>query len=189
MANRRKRRSIASFIWTLILLALMSAIIVVGFKTYRKLPVLSLLDNLMNDAFEMNLNKVSEHFAPDSDVRKALDIANSIGDMPIVGGFAGNAADLIRSSFNYEVDYWDIRITINGTFAEAVVGVIDNSHNTKRYVTFNLKSINKHWYVTQLPSIKSAQKTDLAYKKTLRGYAEQGSDYLAIILHGILNRQ
>ena len=185
MKRKRKRGGFGSFITTLILLALLSALIAVGFKTYKKLPVLSLLGSLMADVSNRNLNNLPEYFAPDSDVKKALDFVNTIGDMPIISRFTGGAADWISSSFDYEADYSDIRLTVNGLFAEAVIGARDKSNNKKIYISFSLVNINNRWYITQMPSVKPPKNAGVKYKNILQRFIERGSDYSAMIIYGV----
>ena len=178
----RKKSGFGAFVWTIIILALLLAVTFVGFKTYQKMPVITLVSNLAGAASEMDLNKMTECFTPDSDVNKAIDVAITVGNMPILGNLAGGAASLIGSAFDYKVDYSDIRITVDRNLGEAVIGVADNKHNQKSYLTLNLNKIDNRWYVTQLPSVKSALETDLSYKNTLMGYAERASDYAALLI-------
>ncbi|MDR1560242.1 MAG: hypothetical protein LBS84_11220 [Clostridiales bacterium] len=186
---KRNKRGFGSFLGTLILLALLLAIAFVGYKTYEKLPVVTFIGEFAGAVSELDLNRLSEYFTPDSDVKKALDLANTIGNMPILGELAGSAAGLISGSFDYEVDYTDVKITVNGQSATAVFGVIDKKNaGRKSYLTLNLEKIDDRWYTPELPSIKPASETDLEYNNTIQGYAEHASDYAAFAIYAATNQ-
>ena len=185
MKNRRKG-GFGAFLRFVIVLALLSAIGYVGYKTYQKMPVITFVSNLAQAASERNIDELSNCFTPDSNIKKAFDVANTIEKIPILGILAEGAVNLIGSGFDYQIDYSDIRLTVNGNTAQAVVGVIDkNNNDQKSYLTFILIKIDNRWYATKLPSVQSASEADLSYKNSLQGYAERASDYIALLIFSV----
>ena len=188
MENRR-RSGFGSFLKFIIMLALLSAVGFVGYKTYQKLPVVTFVNELAQAADELDMDKLSNCFTPDSDVRKALEVANTIEGIPILGKLAEGAVSFIGSRFDYQVDYSDIRITVNGDTSAAIIGVIDkNKNDRKSYVTLNLIRIDNRWYITELPAVQPVTEVDLSYGNTLWGYAERASDYTALLIFSAKNK-
>ena len=188
MENERKS-GFGAFVKAVIVLVLLSAIAYVGFKTYQKLPVITFVNNLAQAFNAQDMDKLSNCFTPDSKVKKVIDTANKVADIPILGQIAGGIASLIGSSINYEVDYSDTRITVNGDSSQAVIGVINkNNNDEKEYLTLDMRKINEQWYASALPSVKPASGTDLSYSNSIQGYAERASDNLALWIFSLGNK-
>ena len=176
-----RRGCFGDFLKVVIALVILSAVGYVGYKTYQKIPVITFVSDLSQAASELDMKKLSDCFTPDSEARKAFSIANKIEDIPILGYLAESAINLIASGYDFQVDYSDIRITVNGNTGKAVIGVIDRKNNDEKiYLTYALRQIDKRWYTTKLPTVQSASEADLLYGNTLRGYAERASDYIAL---------
>ncbi|MDR2649478.1 MAG: hypothetical protein LBB94_07155 [Clostridiales bacterium] len=184
---RGKKGGFGAFLRALILLALLAAIAFVGYKTYEKLPVVTFIGEFAGAVTELDLNRLPGYFTPDSDVKKVLDVAGALGNMPILGDLAGGAISIINGSFDYEADYSDIRIMVNGKNATAVFGVVDKKNNDRKsYLTLNLEKIDGDWRAVAFPSVKT--ETDMSYKNTILGYAEHASDYTALAIYTVKNK-
>ena len=190
MNNGQRRKSgFGAFLKVIIVLALLSAVGFIGFKTYQKLSVITFVSNLAQAVTSLNMEKLSDSFTPGSNVKKAADIANKIESMPVLGDLAGGLAGLIGSKFDFQVDYSDIRITVNENAGQAVIGIINKKQNDqKRYLTLKLTKIDTRWYAAELPSVQSASEVGLSYKNSLQGYAERASDYAALLIYSLNNK-
>ena len=187
--SNRKSGCFANLLGTVIVVALVCVIGYAGYKTYQKLPVVTFISGLAQAAADMDTDKLSACFTPDSDVRKALDAANTLEGVPILGNLAQDAASFIGSGYNYQLDYSDIHMTVNENAGKAVLAVLDKDNNDqKSYLTLDLEKIDNQWYATQLPSVQTAAETHLSYSNIFQGYAERASDYLALAIFSFENK-
>ena len=183
-----RRGGFGSFIGTIIVIAILAAAGYVGYKTYQKLPVITFVDGMAQAASNMDMGKLSDCFTPGSDTQKALSTANAIENIPLLGNLAQGAASFIGSKLDYQIDYSDVRLTVNGDTGTAIVGVIDKNNNgQKSYVIINLEKSGGRWYAATLPDIQA--NADLSYKNTINGYAEHASDYAALLIFSLQKGQ
>jgi hypothetical protein len=167
-----------------LLLIIFAFLILIGYMTFQKMPVLSLFAKLGEAIPNTDFKTVSECFPPDSQERKTIAAIGTAASLPILDSLTQGLASIAGAFLDYEIDYTQISVTLDGEKGLAFIGLTGkDSGDVKVYASCTLKKIENAWYLDSLPTLVGVE--DMTRSQSFWYYMNVVSDKTALMYFGL----